>query len=266
MKHALPTLALALIPLAGCSGSKAVQSIPPVAPLAVDGDVADWSGSVQPVEGKDGIAMGITNEADAVYVSLIVRNPGYLRQITRTGLVLWLDADGGKSKTLGVRFPIGLAEERGMGMMPEARPSSREELGEAMRERFVASLDEMVVLRDGADEGARMPTAAPSGLSAAGTLAYGELVLEYRIPLGDGLGATLASTPGTRIGVGFVTPEIRRPDDGFGEGRDREMGGDRGRGAMGQGRGRERQRDASASMRAQASALSFWTQVDLAVR
>jgi hypothetical protein len=273
-----PLFVALAVGLAGCSGTKSIQSVPLGSPPEVDGSVSDWEGAVQPVEERDGLALGVTNDGEALYVSLIVRDQELVRQIARDGLVLWLDPEGGKRQQVGVQYPLGLAATMGPGARGrmetmggvDARSGARENPGglrEALRERFLASLDELMLLREGEATGARIPTPAPTGLSASATMEFGEMIVEYRIPLGDGLGGSLAAAPGAQIGVGLVTPERERP--GLGAGRGGGLG-DASQGGMGGARrggmGGQRGQGAAAAGRtlAQSEPLTLWRKVDLA--
>ena len=237
-----------LLAVSGCASVKQIESSPVTTDVIIDGSAEDWAGALRLFEGESGVSIGVRNDAEAIYVALVVRDQAKLRQIMRAGLTLWFDPDGGKDRIFGIAYPLSPEgmDRSGLGGMPGGMPGGRsgglseggrEEVEAAMRERFIESLDELEVLHDGEEHGMRIPANSASGIRVAGSFEYGELVLEYRIPLGDSE-STAYELPmvSEELGLGLISPEMEmpagaRPAGGGGRG---GMGGG-GRGSSGGG-------------------------------
>ena len=244
-----------LLAIGGCTSVKQIESGPVTTDVIIDGSVDDWDGTLRLFEGESGVSIGVRNNAEAIYVALVVRDQAKLRQIMRAGLILWFDPDGGKDRVFGIAYPLSPEgmDRSGLGGMPGGMrggrsgglsESDREEMEAAMRERFIESLNELEVLHDGEEHGMRIPDRSDSDIRVAGSFEYGELVLEYRIPLGDSE-STAYQLPmiSEELGLGLISPEIEmpagaRPAGGGGRG---GMGG-AGRGGSGRS-GRPRQNE-----------------------
>ncbi|HIG75913.1 MAG TPA: hypothetical protein EYQ24_15410 [Bacteroidetes bacterium] len=221
----LPLAALAASLLAGCASTPQLQSAPATTPTRIDGSDTDWQTDLQPVEGQTGLSLGVRNDGAALYAVAVVRGEQQVRQALAGGLTLWLDPDGGKAQAYGVRFPV---VQRERGARPDPSASSAD--------RLAASTRDLELLRDGEATGALLPASSASGPQAAASVQSGVLVVEYRIPLGDG--ATALDAAGAEaIGLGLTTPERERPEGAARGGRGgRGGGGMRGGGGRG-GRG-----------------------------
>ncbi|GAB5535371.1 MAG: hypothetical protein Rubg2KO_16200 [Rubricoccaceae bacterium] len=264
-------LGLLLVSVVGCSSTQRIQSAPSDQPVALDGEVSDFAGAIRIVEGETGLSMGVKNDDDAVYVALVVRSESALRQILGGGLTLWLDPEGGKEKALGVRFPLAAAgaEARAAGRRGSGDEApSAEEMQALLRERFGAALGEYEVVRGDGAQGVRFFTSDAGAVGVGGSFDHGELVLEYRIPLGGTAEYALGAEPGGEIGLGLATPEVERPAQreegragrgGRSGGRSGGMGGRRGGG-----RGRGGQSGGRASQPGPPEPLNVWTRVELA--
>ena len=228
--HRLALIALAALAV-GCSSTPVLQSAPAARPPIVDGSESDWVGALQPVEGHTGVALGVREDADALYVVAVLRGERQVRSALADGLTLWLDPAGGNDRALGLRYPVGLGARGRTGASPggDGEP-------DAVRERFTEATRDLEVLRDGAETGARTPAAGSTGLQAAATLDAGVLVVEYRVPRGTG--ANGPGLSGDVVGLGLVTPEGTRPEGAArgGQGGRGGRGGGAGRGGQGGGR------------------------------
>ena len=271
-----------LLAVSGCASVKQIESSPVTTDVIIDGSADDWAGALRLFEGESGVSIGVRNDAEAIYVALVVRDQAKLRQIMRAGLNLWFDPDGGKDRVFGIAYPLspeGMDRSGSGGMrggMPGGRSGGlsegdREEMEAAMRERFIESLDELEVLHDGEEHGMRIPGRSDSDIRVAGSFEYGELVLEYRIPLGDSEG-TAYELPmvSEELGLGLISPEMEmpagaRPAGGGGRGgmggggRGNRGGG--GRGGMG---GGGRGGGGSGGMSRQNAPIDTWVRIILA--
>ena len=258
-----PTVALVLFTallLGGCGGTTALQSTVPDPDIAVDGNPDDWQGALTPIEDKN-LSLGVHNDGEYLYLALVSSDRRLINQAIIRGLTVWFDAEGGKEKTFGLRFPLGLIES-GASFSP--REMQQDQNPDARREQFEASLTELDVLQ-GKDQSVRFPRAAIPRLDVTATLNAGTLVYELKIPLGisEDHAFAIDAAPGDVIGVGLETPEIDREArgqqfggrGGRGGGRGGRGGGRGGFGGRGGGRGGPQQ---------QPESLKLWTTVELA--
>jgi hypothetical protein len=265
--HMCTGFLLAITPIAvsvGCSGSKNLESQSPTGTLAIDGRIDDWAGAVRRVNGER-FSLGVLNDGDHLYVSLLTTDPGIVGQVVRGGLTIWLDADGGKDKSFGIRFPLGLAADGTRGSLTGGGSASRGPGG--MEDRFSASLSELEIL--GADgHSLRLAAGRIPGISAAATFEYGTLITELAVPLqtNETIAYAVGAAPESVIGLGLETPEIERSvtrDQGRGSGvrggGQRGGGGRRGGGAKRGGGGQ-----GGDGGRASLEPLGFWAKVALA--
>lgn len=190
-----------------------VTSTTPAQPITIDASSDEWQSALTPIEDEDGLAMGVRNDAQDLYLTLVVTNESLIRQITTRGLTVWFDAEGGNDKQLGIEFPIGrvTSQRRGRGERPEDEAWSSQQDG-GMRELPTPRTDRLA-LRYAPDEpGERYPIDSVTGVHVAASLETRTLVYELRVPLRSDGDFALGVAPGTEVGVGLETPEFERPD------------------------------------------------------
>ncbi len=224
--------ALALLTLTACGSSAPMlptQSAP--TSVVVDGDASDWQGALTPVD-ESPVTVGVRSDGEFAYIAVVTSDRDAIRHTMLTGMVVWLDAQGGKGKEFGVHFPLGAIREgqplnlAAMRRDQDAGDVQRgERLQEMTRELAIVQGDARIVLeRDAA-------TGVTSGVSLAG----GTLVLELKVPLAqtDATPFAIGAQRGSTIGVGVETPELDR------EALRAQMQGQRGQGGqVGRGGGR----------------------------
>lgn len=81
--------------------------------IVIDGKYTDWGNYTVYYNEKTRIVINLLNDRDYLYICLISRNREIETQLMDSGLILWLDPDGGVNKVFGIRFPVGM---RAMGM------------------------------------------------------------------------------------------------------------------------------------------------------
>jgi hypothetical protein len=204
----------------------------------------------------------LDNDGEYVYLALRTNNRDLSRLILREGITLWFDGGGGGKKSFGVRYPLPL---------PGRSPGGRSDGSEAVpsqidREEPVQPTQELELF-SGENEHQRMSILATGGIEARVRRQIDTLVCEFRIPLAPGAVHPfgIGAKPGTPLGLGVVTANLKEtPDlpveraDGEGE-PEGGFGGRRTGGAGGRGRGAGRP-DAGD----RTDQLSLWLKVHLA--
>jgi hypothetical protein len=158
--------------------------------IRIDGDDEDWRDLTRPVAGQK-FAMGLLNDAEALYLCLVTKDRATSAQITRQGLILWFSRPDDRKHGFGVQFPFD-----GAGPMP-GRPAGREALG---------------IFGPGRKDVRRVPMEEAGGIVACVGV-HGDLVVyEARLPIKAGGGEyAVAAEPGGNVRLELMTPEWRGP-------------------------------------------------------
>jgi hypothetical protein len=216
--------------------------------ITIDGLDDEWEGTMAYLSDAN-IAVGLLNDDEYLYVCLATVDSRVVRQVVGSGLTIWFDAKGGKKRSLGINFPLGMDLSReGGDRANRPMPGSGEggpmpgfgEGGpdpEKLREMLSGSAGEMAILGPGKTDRRLMPVASSQEVRVKLGYSGGKLVYELRIPLVHDLEHpdAIGLENGRKIGVGFETAEIdreamkERMKNGMGAGRP-PMGGTNGGG------------------------------------
>jgi hypothetical protein len=255
-------LVLPALAVAGCSKTYEFDSAWRDRAIVVDGNNEDWEGVTSYID-EAKIAVGILNDERFLYVNLVLWEPTQRMQAMGMGLTLWFDPEGGKEKTLGIRYPLGMegggpfGGEPFRGGRPEGRPQgdgpqdgerqdgnrrgtrADRENPEEMQGKFLEAATELEVLGPRDIDRHRYDLTDAGGVEVRVNPLKDCLVYELKVPLqkepGDKFALGVAA--GEKIGVVLETPEMERPQmpGGPGGGGGRPPGGGPG-GGMGGGR------------------------------
>jgi hypothetical protein len=180
--------------------------------VRIDGLDEEWRDITQPVKGQH-FAVGFLNDADALYFCLVTKDPNTLRQISRMGLVLWLDPAGGKKKTFGVRFPVtyGQPGANRRQEQPPPEPAAGEAPAGGQGTEPVGQRD-IEILGPGKND-VRDLENGRSGVTGRYSVRGDLLVYELRVALRKGPDVPFAPDvdPGAALRVELQTPEWRGP-------------------------------------------------------
>jgi len=214
--------------------------------ILIDGDSSEWKNHLVYNEEKN-ISFGVLNDEDALYLCLVTSDRDLIRQVVGSGLIIWLDSDGGRHKTFGIKYPIGLAS-KGMPLR-EVMRVMRAPNGGLDDDKTGKYLDQIfselqVLAQKGKQSNLyTLKEAKAKGLEAKARAKNGIFTYEARMPLSfdDGVAAITVPTKAP-VGVGLETPliDFREVQQNMGAGRG-SMGGEGGMrgsgGGMGGGRG-----------------------------
>ncbi len=227
-------IACSVLTLVGCKNDVQLESEYRDQDYTIDGSHLDWNGKLKYIEDLH-LSVGLANDDEFLYVSLVVGSREMQRLIGRNGLILWFDPGGNEVKDLGILYPMGLVRNPELLQeVMEARRAGKTLAPEEMQAHITSMLAEFEVIgAKGHDR--RVSGVDPSsirGIEVRGVQARGVLTIEYKIPLRD-LGKSdyaIGADPGAIIGVGLITPEID-----IQEMREQMQGRGGGRGGMGGG-------------------------------
>lgn len=183
--------------------------------ITLDGKGGDWLGAKYYFE-DTAISIGLINDTQNLYVSLMTENPMTRAQIMREGLTVWLDSRGGKGKTFGIKFPLGRQGEKpGEGRM-EPGEIMDETTREEMMQKLQESMTELAVLGPGENVLATLNIEDAKGIEVRMRNAGGTFVYELRVPLtaSENHPFAVGVDAGGVIGVGIFSPklEMQRPN------------------------------------------------------
>ncbi len=200
-------LLTALVIIAACRPPQ-VDSVWRTQTVVIDGDLADWPGGLTPLQPKP-VAVGITNDADHLYLALSVNDPGLSRRIMMGGFTVWLDPKGGHKQRVGIRFPIG--PWQGASGRPQWDPS--DEPGR-LWEPMAPALDQVEIVGPGKSETRVFPAEGDGDLAVMITADPYGLSYELKIPLKTGQNWPLDLQPANshRLGIGLETSAFARHD------------------------------------------------------
>jgi hypothetical protein len=249
----------------------------------IDGRADEWS-MLDPLENTR-VSIGLQNDARHLYICVASSDQARRQQLLGAGLIVWLDADGGKKRAFGIRIP-GTELQGGPAEDLRRRPGTQSDTPQSSDDGRVVNTQmsvppvsyvEIVGPKD--DDRRRVELAAMPSLKVARSQHEGTLVLELQIPLArnDASPHAIGTRPGQLIGLGFETPKAERPvssrPDGSGGGRGGVGSGTRGgsKGGMGgggrgggMGGGRGGPPDREGGPRQRPDSLNAWTSVLLA--
>jgi len=196
--------------------------------VSVDGRVDDWSGKTTSIGAKR-LTIGFANDTNYVYMMLATTDRATSRMLVMQGLTIWFDTSGGRTKSYGIHYPIGLfSGGSGGGRQAESDPFSP--MGGN------SPMSQLEVLRPGQDDVRRLQIASAQGIQARVSYTETGFVYELRIPYASAerFPYSLRARPGSVIGVGLETPDVggSQASSGAAPG---GGGGGRGRGGRGGG-------------------------------
>jgi hypothetical protein len=255
-------------------------------PVVVDGKPDEWS-ALTPFEAVH-LGVGVSNDDRTLQIALTSSDQARRRQLVAAGVIVWLDAGGGKKRSFGVRFPglLGSGTRPELGRRsdrraPDQPPPDHPPLDRsdgAPSDLQLPPLTWFELMGPGKDDRRRLERSAVTSIQVARDLREGMLVLELQVPLAKeaATGFGIGAEPGRVLGLGLETPEMEKPEGpppgrggrgggrGMGGGGMGGMGGGMGRGGMGGGRGPD---DGPRGERVErAKPLKVWTTVQLAAR
>ena len=235
----LSALSSILIPflflLVGCGNSKLeLKSDWRDREITVDGKNADWLGAMLFFE-EDNVSVGLLNDENFFYICLIAEDQFIRAQVMRQGFTLWFDPDGGKEKTFGIKYPVGM-QASGLRRGMRSDEQSMERSSQTLRRPMI----ELEILGPGKDEVKKMPIEEVTEIEINIEFSSGMLVYELKVPLVQSQQHPYAigAEAGSSIGIGLEVSKMKRQDVrramSGGRGGGGRMGGMRG-GAGGRG-------------------------------
>jgi hypothetical protein len=173
--------------------------------------------------------VGLLNDEHHLYVCLTTMDRITATQIAASGFNVWLDPEGGRKKTFGIRFPLGMQESENPKKIRESMRDPKK-----FRALFEDLGSEMEILGPEEDQRVRTLRSTVEGIEVSAGYSKGRFVYELKVPLARSAAQRygIGTDPGRQIGLGFETPELDR------EAMASQAKGQRGDGLGGRGGGR----------------------------
>jgi hypothetical protein len=174
--------------------------------MTIDGKMTEWDSMPGLYFEESRTLMEFCNDSENLYVMVRFSNPMWVQTIRMSGLTLWLDAEGKKNKTVGIRYngAPGPEEMQKMGFgggmqgrMGQNMPTVPE--GITQQEQFL-------FLNESNPEGILMPTGGSKGPAVAYSVVDGFCIYEISIPMSAGVSDILGLNlePGQKYTIGAV--------------------------------------------------------------
>lgn len=200
---------ISITQLAGCKSQK-LNSHWLEGEITIDGINNEWGNSTTFIKDEN-VLIGLMNDENYLYVSLISNNRFMWNRMTGMGFTIWFDPNGGKKKVFGIQYPLGLQE---MGE-PMVGFGESEQGREKRRQLIEQSLKEIKFLGSKEDDWDRMLVSAASGVSAKVSDqrdSSGAFVYELKVPLrrSEEHPYAIGAEPGKAIGIGFEMQKFDR--------------------------------------------------------
>jgi hypothetical protein len=248
---------VAVLWFSGCNDEKA-QSTWVHSPVTIDGNLDEWKDAHFVVFQDDQLAFGAENDSTYLYLAGRTSDAGLARVMGRVGVTLWVDAKGGDSKDLEIRFPVGRSADFRL-----SRGGFWESLTEEQQSEASKEMDEMrkgVLVIDNRSVTSHIYSlGSATGFAAAVGESSGITTFEVRIPLDlkEYVADIGSRGPKGKVGVGIQLGGSGRGPGEIPAGAPQGMGqwGGRGRGGFG---GFPRRGEA------EASSTETWVEISLA--
>lgn len=174
--------------------------------IIIDAKSDDWLDTLYYFE-SEMVSLGFFNDESHLYVCMLAEHPMLQAQVVSQGFTLWFDPAGGKEKTFGIKFPIGMrgAQEQ----MDFMRTQEGELDRDKMREAFEKSLADLEMLGPGGVK-KLIPVEEAKGIEIKVRNETGLFVYELKVPLksDEEHPYAVGANAGTAIGIGLDVPEI----------------------------------------------------------
>lgn len=205
-------LLVAVTLLGGCGGME-LESVWRDEGVTIDGIPLEWRGATTWVESPN-VAIGVKNDADYLYLCVSSPVREIAVQIAMRGFVVWLDPEGKKGKTFGIRCPVGPAMGTGNPRELGELAQDQARFMEMVVERLKGAGNVLEILGPGDDSSVRLTAGEAVGIDIALGYHDGRAVYELKVPFrrDDEHPYAIGSDGKSRIGVGFETPEINREE------------------------------------------------------
>ncbi len=148
--------------------------------IVVDGAPDDWEDLMLIIKDKN-FTIGLANDENFLYLCLRSFEESTLRQAMLSGFTVWFDAEGGKQRKFGIKFPVGM--QAGALPVKNMREMTQTPDAKAQEGLIAASLREVEIIGPGKGERVRASSFLEKGIEVKVGQTQGQFVYELKIPL-----------------------------------------------------------------------------------
>jgi hypothetical protein len=194
----------AILLFTSCSSKLIVKSQPQQEEMIIDGSLDDWSQLTFTQLKQDGLAIGVKNDRDHLYICMRIFDQAKASAVMRAGFTVWLDASVSKKKTCGIRFPLGMPlRSIANHSVSNRRGSTSFERDSVSRQSNTNTLE----IIDKGQENKQISIHNPYGIDVAiaPEPTSGALVYELAVPITAPVVKILSfqARPGEMVGIGL---------------------------------------------------------------
>jgi len=168
--------------------------------MIIDGKMTEWDSMPGVYFEESRTLMEFCNDSEHLYIMVRFGDPIWIRTIKMGGLTLWLDAEGKKSKKVGIRYSGGPSREEMQKMGFGGRFADR--MGPDMplpaEEEPTGPPERLLFINEENPEGIPIPTDGSEGPAVAYSVIDGFCIYELRIPIS----ANIYDVPGLNLRAG----------------------------------------------------------------
>jgi hypothetical protein len=192
--------------LSGCSSSLEIASKYPDNKVIIDGKDNEWENKTIYLK-DDNILVGLQNDNAFLYLLISTSDRKKQMQILNSGLNIWFDPNGGNSKKLGMRFPLGRIES---GQQFSNREDRTENPDNDIHENNMNQnrFSEIEIYEIETNSWNKNGLNEIKGLEVKMSKTNDRLVCEYKIPLKSQNADFYIPASGGKLGIGIETNQI----------------------------------------------------------
>lgn len=224
-----------LFGLIGCNNGT-LNSQKPTSEVEIDGMLYKWENAlINPTNEPFGI--GVMNDDSNIYIALSTFDQETKMKVLK-GLTVWINSEGKKKETFGIKYPVQMSLTGMCGMMqfggdPNQISHDRERDPNTMIQQILSQQEDLILTDKGIDHFAPIDN-GEDGIQVKMEHNQGNLVYELKVPL------NILKVSKNKIWIGIETAELEKPDmkgqESGGKGGGISGGGRQGGGMSGGGR------------------------------
>jgi len=175
--------------------------------ISIDGADTEWGNYIQYYDEKTRVIVCMFSDNSDLFIKISSPNRIMEGQFMRLGLTVWFDPTGGKKKTFGIHYPLGM-HDRG-AFVPARRANESDEGFEKMIEN---AQNELEIIGSAQKKPIKMALADAelTGIDCKLGMSKGVLIYELKVPLtrNEQHPYAAGSEAGKTMGIGFETGKL----------------------------------------------------------
>jgi uncharacterized membrane protein YgcG len=219
----------------------------------IDGVLDEWEGKLFSLKGEK-LGFGVMNDDSTLYIAMTTYNRQTIMQIMR-GLTIWIDPNGKKNKSFGIKYPIG-ADMTGLMAMSNRNSDQTEDFEYLITQKLLKQ-NSMQYIKDDILQFRNIDN-GEKGIQVKIFYSDGEINYELKVPFSE-----FGAEPSEKISIGFESIPMQRPSGSSDHSSGKSRGG-RGGGMSGGGKGGgQRSGGMQGKMKSMPEPVNLWLDINL---